>query len=180
MKNICKMAILMGALALPSIGRADFYIGAGVGSAFNNASLDTDLNFSDYEKSPAYLLSAGFSMPLVITDLRIEAEYLRTRPETKLGHKSTLDAAFANAYLNVPLIPLIDIYAGAGIGAARFEHNTSPALQGMLGAEYTPPIIPLTIGAEYRYTKINESAGKSDNTAKFAANMILFKMRYAF
>ena len=72
-------------------------------------------------------------------------------------------------------------YFGLGLGMARFEHENSPAMQFMLGADYElPTTLPITIGAEYRFFKVNEHGGNRGEVAKLNSNILMLKVRYHF
>lgn len=169
----------LGLFATPL--KADFYTSLGVGAAFNNGSVATKDLRSSYDDSAAYSVAVGYQLPLLLTDVRVEGEYFRIHPEIKNGGHSKVDALMANAYVNVPLVPFIDPYVGLGLGMARFEHENTPALQLMLGVDYELPLtLPITIGAEYRYFKLNEDGGNRGEIAKFNTHALMLKARYHF
>ena len=173
--------ILSTLLCLSSVAKADFYGSFGLGVAFNNGSSTTKDLRSSYDDSAAYSFAVGYQLPLLLTDVRVEGEYLRNHPDIKDGGHSNMDALMANAYANIPLTPIVDPYVGFGLGMARFEHENSPAMQFMLGAEYELPTeLPITIGAEYRFFKVNEHGGNRGEVAKLNSNILMLKVRYHF
>ncbi|MBQ9737625.1 MAG: porin family protein [Clostridia bacterium] len=175
------LASLLTLGLISSTAHADFYGSFGLGAAFNNGSVTTKDLRSSYDDSAAYSLAVGYQLPLLLTDVRVEGEYLRIHPDIKDGGHSNMDALMVNAYANLPLIPVIDPYVGLGLGYARFEHENTPAMQFMLGADYELPItLPITIGAEYRYFKVNEHGGNRGETAKFNTHALMLKARYHF
>lgn len=171
---------LATALALTMPTTAGFYAGAGIGGSFNGGSATTDGIRSSYKNTPAYSLSAGYELPLPLLDIRGEVEYLHAKPNVKYGESRKLDGLMLNAYGVIPFIPLIDPYVGLGIGKVRFDHTNSFAVQGMLGVEYELPIAPITVGAEYRYFKINETTGKINSPSKYHTNILMMKLKYLF
>lgn len=160
--------------------QAGFYSGFGLGASFNDGSR-SEKNFkSSFENSPAYSIFAGYEIPLLLTNVRIEGEYLRIQPDLKKKGHATMNAFMMNGYANIPLTPIIDPYAGFGIGLTRFEHENAPALQFMLGAEYELPFMPVTVGGEYRYFKITEDGGARGEISKLHSNILMLKLKYEF
>ena len=167
-------------LMISSTAFADLYGQLGIGASFNDGSVTRETLETSYKNSPIYSISAGYELPIPFISPRVEAEYLHLKADTKQGKNAKFDGAFLNGYATVPFIPIIDPYVGAGIGMTRFDHNNSPAFQGMAGVEYSSPVLPVTIGAEYRYLKVNETGGKWDSPSKFHINILMFKARYSF
>lgn len=159
---------------------ADIYGSAGIGVSLNDGSVTRQQIETAYENSPVYSLAVGYELPIPIIDIRGEIEYLHVQPSVKQGADIRFDGAFANAYVDIPLVPIVDPYIGGGIGYARFDHKNTTALQGMVGIEYEVPIIPFAIGGEYRYMKVNETGGKWDSPSKFHSNIFMIKGRYTF
>ena len=175
------LASLLTLGLISSAAHADFYGSFGVGAAFNNGSVLKNNSRSSYDDSGAYSFAVGYQLPLALTDVRVEGEYLRIHPDIKDGGHSNMDALMANAYVNIPLVPVIDPYVGLGLCYARFEHENTPAMQFMLGADYELPItLPITVGAEYRFFKVNEHGGNRGETAKFNTHALMLKARYHF
>lgn len=159
---------------------ADFYGQLGLGASFNDGSITREALETSYKNSPIYSVAAGYELPIPFISPRVEAEYLHLKADTKQGENAKFDGAFLNGYATIPFIPVIDPYVGAGIGMTRFDHNNSPAFQGMAGIEYSIPVLPITFGAEYRYLKINETGGKWNSPSKFHSNILMLKARYSF
>lgn len=171
-------AILVGMAATV---KADFYAGAGFGMSFNNGSIDEARGFRDsYKDTPAYALYGGYELPLPLLDIRGEVEYLRIKPKAKHGNSRTMDAAMARAVAVVPFVPLVDPYVGLGLGYARYDHANIALQEMTAGVEYELPVAPITIGAEYRYLKSNEKAGKWYSESKFHTNILMLKAKYLF
>lgn len=165
-------------LSIPT--QAGLYTSFGIGASFNDGG-KTEKNFkSSYEDSPAYSVSVGYELPLLLTDVRVEGEYLRIHPDLKDGGHASMDAFMLNGYGNIPLTPIIDPYVGLGLGMTRFEHENAPAYQLILGAEYELPFMPATVGGEYRYFKITEDGGARGETSKMHSNIFMLKLRYEF
>lgn len=159
---------------------AGLYGSAGIGASLNDGSVTHDAIQSSYKNTPVYAVAAGYELPLPILDIRGEIEYLRIRPNAKHGPDSKFDGVFLNGYADIPLVPVVDPYVGLGLGYSRFDHTNSPALQAMTGIEYELPILPIAIGGEYRYMKVNETGGKWDSPSKFHTNIFMLKARYTF
>lgn len=178
-KRLLSIVLALGLISVLPV-QAQYYGQLGLGASLNGGSVTTDNVRSGYKNTPAYSFAGGYEIPLALTNVRVEGEYLRIRPNAKHGSDSSFDGLMANGYVEVPLIPIIDPYIGAGIGMTRFDHNNSLALQGIMGLEYELPFLPLTIGGEYRYLKVNETGGKREDISKFHSNIFMFKMRYTF
>ncbi len=178
-KHFLLLSLIFSLLSAPST-RADLYIQGGLGSSLNDGSVTTDNVRSGYKNTPAYSFAVGYEIPLALTDVRVEGEYLRIRPNAKYGKNSKFDGLMANAYAELPLIPIIDSYVGLGVGLSRFDHTNSMAWQGMAGLEYELPFMPLTVGGEYRYMKVMEDGGKWEDKSKFHTNIFMLKFRYNF
>ncbi len=180
MKKYLSLVFLLGFLGFSVSASADFYAGAGIGGSFNDGSVKTNNVKSDFKNSPIYSVFGGYELPLPLLDIRGEVEYLHARPEVKAGRDRKLDALMVNAIGVIPLVPLIDPYVGVGIGRARFDHTNSFAVQGILGVEYELPALPVTVGGEYRYFKINEATGKVHSPSKYHTNILMLKLKYLF
>ncbi len=178
-RKILYTLFCMTAMGISS-ANADFYASIGAGASLNEGSVTYEDALQDYKNTPVYAAAVGYELPLPILDVRAEVEYLRIRPEVKHGSDSKFDGVFLNGYADVPLIPVVDPYVGAGIGYTRFEHNNSTAYQGMLGVEYEVPFMPVSLAGEYRYMKVTEAGGKWDSNAKFHSNILMIKARYSF
>lgn len=174
------LASLFSLSLLSSQSHAGLYTSFGLGASFNDGS-KLNQNFkSSLEDSPSYSLAVGYELPLLLTDIRVEGEYLRIRPDLKAGGSVNMNALMVNGYANIPLTPIIDPYVGLGLGMTRFEHENSPAYQMMLGVEYELPFMPVTIGGEYRYFKVTEKGGGKNETTKMHSNILMLKLRYEF
>lgn len=180
MKKLFLSTLLALGLTTATTAFAQYYGQLGLGASLNDGSVQTPDGRTTYKHTPAYSIAGGYELPLALTNIRMEGEYLRIRPNAKYGSDSKFDALMANGYVEIPLIPVIDPYVGLGIGMVRFDHNNSIALQGMMGVEYELPVIPVTIGAEYRYLKVNETGGKWESVSKFHTNIFMLKARYSF
>ena len=174
------LSTFFSACLLAQSAHCEFYAGIGIGAALNDGAVTTKELRNSYENSAAYSFSAGYELPLLLTDVRVEGEYLRIHPQLKNKSKASLDAFMINTYANIPLTPIIDPYAGFGLGITRFEHENAPAYQFMLGAEYELPFMPASVAAEYRYFKVTEDGGARGEIAKLHSNILMLKLRYAF
>lgn len=174
------LSLFLSIMLISTPSLAGFYAGLGLGSAFNDGSVLKNHTRSSLKNSPVYSLSAGYQLPLLLTDVRVEGEYLRIHPDKKYGGHASMDAFMVNGYANLPILPIINPYIGLGLGMSRFEHENSPAYQGMLGLEYELPFMPVTIGGEYRYFKVSEDGGARGETAKMHSNILMLKLRYDF
>ena len=178
MKKLLFIACLASCLSTNAY--ADFYVGAGYGLSVNGGSVIENATKTKYKDSAAYSLSGGIVMPLPLLDLRAEAEYFRTRPDTKdLGTKQ-LDALILNATGVIPLIPFIDPYVGLGWGMGRYNHANTTLWQALLGVEYAFETNPFVIGAEYRFLTLTEDCGKRTDSSKYHTHGLMLKLKYTF
>lgn len=177
-----------------------FYISAGTGININGSSAKTLTGNGEiknrYDNSPIYNVALGYDLPFL--PLRIEAEGLRTTADVKtpinvggtwLQGKETMtvNALMANAYVRIPLIGL---YAGAGIGYGKVKGEKTPLYQGMVGVEYPIFVLPLHIGVEYRHTRsakdfneitsFNSFDDFTSAKSTFKADAIMVKARIDF
>ena len=180
MKKLIYSSLIAAALGWSIPSQADFYAGLGLGASFNDGSVKTNNVKSSYKYTPVYSISGGYELPLPILDIRGEAEILYMKPKVKTGRDRKLQSVMFNGIAVIPFVPFIDPYVGAGFGYARYDHTNAIAVQGMLGVEYELPIAPMTIGAEYRYYKINEGTGKTNSESKFHTNILMLKAKYLF
>lgn len=168
------------ASCLPLSAHADFYVGAGYGLSINEGSVVKNGIKTKYKDSAAYSLNGGIVMPLPLFDLRTEAEYLRTRPETKSFGTKQLDALILNATGVIPLVPFIDPYVGLGVGIGRYDHTNTTLWQALMGVEYAFETNPFVIGAEYRFLKLTEDCGKRNDSGKYHTHGLMLKLKYTF
>lgn len=181
MKRLKMMCLGLLGAALCSPAMAGTYLSVGVGPTYNDGSAYRHGLKSDYDTSAMYSVAVGYELP-VFDLLRVEGEYLHNRAElSKNLGKTTLDAAMANAYVNIPFpVPLLTPYVGAGIGYARFESSNRIAYQGMIGLDAEIFVIPVVGSLEYRYTELNSPATRQDEKYKYYGHTIMAKVRYEF
>lgn len=158
MKKFLFALLFLGWSATASAG---MYVQGGLGTGID----------SDRSVSAALGYQLGF-----LLKPRAEIEYLYTRAHYD-GHKSDLNSVFANGYLTIPFVPFVDPYVGAGIGHARLNHDDSAVAQGILGLEFGVPVLPLTMGAEYRYLKLFD---KTNGSKKYDDNLFMLRLKYLF
>ena len=147
------LSLSVAALLLASANANAFYIGAGVGSSkakVNGINLDSDA---------AYSISTGMSIPLPLIPIRGEVELFNL----KSGHDDMtgkIYGAAANAYVGLPLLPIVKPYLGMGLAYTQLKGETPVASdktdwkvtpQYMIGLDLSLPLIPVAGGIEYRY-----------------------------
>lgn len=180
MKKLIYSGLLAAALLGASAARADFYAGIGYGASFNDGSATTNGAKFSYHDSAIYALTGGYEFPLPLLDVRVEGEYLRTKPEVKYGKDRKLDALMLNVIGVIPLVPLVDPYVGLGLGYGRYDHTNTSLQQLLLGVEYELPVAPIVLGGEYRHLRVNETCGKANSPSKLRANIFMLKAKYFF
>ena len=159
---------LLSAMILASANANAFYVGAGVGTS------KTKIDGESVDKDNALTVSTGFKIPLPLIPIRAEVEYLQFNSEEDgLGEAKTYGMA-ANAYVGLPLIPLIKPYVGMGLGYmqqklkdAGFSDKSDWTVvpQYMIGLDLDLPLIPVAGGVEYRYidTTFDNDFGEYDS-----------------
>jgi len=157
---LIKLIIMLFVFGWSHISWAAFYAQGGVG-----AGIDSNRNVS---------VALGYQVDFLLKP-RAEIEYLYTRVNYD-AHKKDMNSVFINGYLTIPF-PLIDPYVGVGLGHARLNHDDSPVGQAILGLEYDFSLLPIAVGAEYRYLKLFD---KTNGSKKFDDNVFLIKARYEF
>lgn len=149
------VASLFSAMVLSSVNANAFYVGAGVGNSkteVNDTKIDSDSAFSVY---------TGLSIPLPLIPIRGEVEYAQfSSSENGVGDVKTYGVA-ANAYVGLPLFPLIKPYVGMGLGymqqkveptgMSSKKSDWAVVPQYMIGVDVDLPLIPVAGGVEYRY-----------------------------
>lgn len=191
-KNLYKALSLPTMLALMAVcapknnavaGMIDPYIGIG---GFNQSSSFSDAVTLDSDFT-GWLFSAGlkFKIPVFVS-ARTEIEY--SKIDTKDFVNKELfeyEAYSANAYLDLPIFPVIKPYVGVGIGRMSdatlisdnrvFNGNTN-TFQYMFGFDIKIPMVPIGTTIEYRRTQPDDEVYGQ----KFEMNSILLKARWEF
>lgn len=146
---------LLSAMIFASANANAFYVGAGVGSS--KAKVDGDT----YDKETAFTVSAGMSIPLPLIPIRGEVELLNLKSGDDEVEGKIYGAA-ANAYVGLPLLPIVKPYVGMGLAYSQMKYSdTSIPFSGksewkvrpqyMIGLDLDLPLIPIAGGIEYRY-----------------------------
>ena len=131
--NTFRFFVLLG-LSSPLVLCADLYVRGGL--FYEDAG---DVSFRDAASaSAAWDAGVGFSAALgyQIAFFRLEGEltYFDTTLDRQNAEAVDLDAdlerlsAFANAYVEMPGLPLVSPYLGLGLGVTRLDVETSGAL----------------------------------------------------
>ena len=160
-------------LLLTSTAQAGVYIsgGSGVGWGFNSKTADQNRELK-YDNSSVSSVAIGYAFPVV----RFEAEGLRNKTNMKRTDRHmTANMAFVNAYARIPVLGL---YAGAGVGYGSVKHKKSTVYQGMLGLEYGIGMVHL--GAEYRHFQNSKHIKTFNEISELRIDALLLKMRLEF
>lgn len=159
---------LLSAMILASANANAFYVGAGVGTS------KTKIDGESVDKDNALTVSTGFKIPLPLIPIRAEVEYLQFNSEEDGLDEAKTYGMAANAYVGLPLIPLIKPYVGMGLGymqqklkGAGFSDKSDWTVvpQYMIGLDLDLPLIPVAGGVEYRYidTTFDNDSGEYDS-----------------
>ncbi len=182
-KNLILMSLVLAGLAIPSAAKA-FYVGGSFGGS--NAKAD-GVDFDSGEGS-AFSIYAGFGIPLPLIPIRAEVEYFNLKStEDTIGDIKTSGAA-ANAYIGLPLLPILKPYVGFGLGYMKQDidglsesSDWKVVPQYMIGADLDLPLIPVAGGVEYRYISTDfENSAVSGGKYDSDIHSFLVKARYKF
>ena len=145
------LSLSIAAIVLASANANAFYIGASVGSS--KAKVDG----TSLDKGTAYSIATGMSIPLPLIPIRGEVELFNYNGSIDaLDIDGKIYGASANAYVGLPLLPIVKPYVGMGLAytQSKFDSDKSDwkvAPQYMLGLDLSLPLIPVAGGVEYRY-----------------------------
>ncbi len=160
-------------LFLTSTAQAGVYVsgGGGVGWGFNSKTTDQNIKLK-YDNSSVATAAIGYAFPVV----RIEAEGLHNKSDMKNADRQMkANIGFINAYAR---IPVLGVYAGAGVGYGSVNHKKTSVYQGMLGLEYGIGII--RFGAEYRHFQSSKDIKGFNETSELRIDALLLKLRLEF
>lgn len=183
---------------------AMFYAG---GSATLSIS---DITGVKTKNKMGYTFAAGINFPVPIVSVRAEAEFLSlntAKLDLNLSGASidqidnNIKGNMINAYVGVPLIPMLPIklYAGYGIGKSELTKNITPAAtatlpagvdktqkskndlaqQYMVGLDVSIPLVPVAGGVEYRFMN-KDFTMANDVKENIRLHSVLAKVRYEF
>jgi len=160
----------------------DLYAGATAGIGGQKISVD---DYSKRESANSYGLVAGIDIPFI----RLEGEYNYMTAE-----KVDMQILALNAYIKMPGLIIVTPYAGAGIVsvikvdtvktlANDYKLSGKPSYQGMLGATFDIPTMPIKIDVEGRMMyapKMIDITTPVNETAKAIHYDARVKLRYIF
>ncbi len=187
-KKIVLASLVVSALFGASLKADAFYIGAGVGSSKTKVNVDEKISMNG---KTAFSVYSGLEIPLPLIPIRAEVEYLQLDSD-KDGFDAKTYGVGANAYVGLPLLPIIKPYVGMGLGYMKQElkdegdkakSDWTVVPQYMLGLDVSLPLIPIAGGVEYRYldTKFKGfSDDDGDFNAKSKIHTFLVKARVKF
>lgn len=187
-KKLLTAGVVASVLFGASLKADAFYVGAGVGSSKTKISADEKINM---DGKTAFSVYSGMEIPLPLIPIRAEVEYLQLDSD-KNGFDAKTYGVGANAYVGLPLLPIVKPYIGMGLGYMKQElkddgdkvkSDWTVVPQYMLGLDVSLPLIPIAGGVEYRYldTKFkgfNDDDG--DFSAKSKIHTFLVKARVKF
>ena len=127
------------------------------------------------------------SIPLPLIPIRGEVELFNLQAE-KDGVDGKIYGAAANAYVGLPLLPIIKPYIGMGLAYTQLKVSAlgssdksdwKVAPQYMLGLDLSLPLIPVAGGIEYRYMDTTFKNIDGDD-AKVKTHTVMVKGRFTF
>lgn len=197
--KIISTGLILSSLILMAPKADAYYIGASVGSSKTKVSMEDKINM---QSKTAFTVSTGMEIPLPLIPIRAEVEYLQLKSDKDGADMKTYGVG-ANAYVGLPLLPIIKPYVGMGLGYLKQElkgpadfdddgvyESTFKAKsdwtvvpQYMIGLDVSLPLIPVAGGVEYRYIDskfkgFNDS--EEDFNAKSKIHTFLMKARIKF
>ena len=182
MKKLSLIALtaILASAATPAT--AGFYGSLGVGT-----TVDTEIENASGELSidsdMGYAIAVGYEVPLLPLRVEVESFAMRSQGGDNSTTEHTVDGLMLNAYAGLP-IPIVQPYIGAGFGEAKsgYSDDTSSmstgyhsAWQAMIGAELSLPLLPFSVGLEYRYLNTEDKASFETNVQS-----VLVKARLQF
>lgn len=197
--KIISTGLILSSLILMAPKADAYYIGASVGSSKTKVSMEDKINM---QSKTAFTVSTGMEIPLPLIPIRAEVEYLQLKSD-KYGEDLKTYGVGANAYVGLPLLPIIKPYVGMGLGYLKQElkgpadfdddgiyESTFKAKsdwtvvpQYMIGLDVSLPLIPVAGGVEYRYID-SKFKGFNDTEENFNAkskiHTFLMKARIKF
>ena len=112
-KKILCASLIVSALLGSSFDANAFYVGASVGSSKTKIT-SGDMGINGDGKT-AFSVYSGMEIPLPLIPIRAEIEYLQLDSD-KDGYDAKTYGVGANAYVGLPLLPIIKPYVGMGLG----------------------------------------------------------------
>jgi len=145
-------ASILGLALLSSVDANAMYIGAGVGVSKNE--LKDNIENQKFSTNGAYTVSVGYSLPIMFVKPRVELEYSDLLSSEDNDDVKTRGVAL-NAFVNIPVLPVVTPYVGVGVGYFRQEMESDKSdwkvlPQYMAGVDIAIPFSPFAFGAEYR------------------------------
>lgn len=152
MKSKLFLSGVLTAMMLGSFDANAMYIGASAGVSKNK--LRENIENKTFSSNGAYTVSLGYVIPVPFVKPRVELEYVDLLSSEDHDDVKTRGVA-ANAFVNIPVLPVVTPYAGVGMGFFRQEMEYDKSdwkvlPQYMVGLDLSVPMFPLAFAAEYR------------------------------
>ena len=154
----------------------DWYIGGTAG--FGGMALYSDHHDSNHA-AQSYGAVFGISLPIV--SFEAEYNYLTSK-------RVDMHMAMGNAYVKLPGLIVVNPYIGVGVGMMvdaktdyyNINFDTSIAYQGMLGATFNIPTMPIKVDVEGRVLYTPEIYSKHNIEIDAMQYDARVKLRYVF
>ena len=172
-----KYLLLLAFLLSASTAQAGMYISGGIGESVDNNSKTTrqDQNRNDnarYDNASMVAAAIGLATPVA----RLEVEGLYNKSDMKNGARHlTTGAAFVNAYAQ---IPVVGVYAGAGMGFAFVKNERAAVYQEIFGFEYGMEVIFLDM--EYKHIQTRKDVKEFNGRSGLSIDSFMMKLRIEF
>ena len=150
-----KKVLSVGILGLALLGSVDasaMYVGLSAGVSKNE--LRDNIENKKFSSNGAYTVSAGYTLPIMFVKPRVELEYSDLLSSEDNDDVKTRGVAL-NAFVNIPVLPVVTPYVGVGVGYFRQEMESDKSdwrvlPQYMAGLDISIPFSPFAFSAEYR------------------------------
>jgi len=193
LKKISLVAVLAAVAMVPSSGAKAYllnpYIGFALGSSTNTMKV-VDIHGDAIKNSLngdfAYTFAGGFQLDLIpLITPRVEFEYANLS-SSKDGVEGNVAGYGVNAYVSLPIMPIVKPYIGVGVmrmtqelDGDKSDAGTVP--QYMVGLDLDIPMIPIAGGIEWRYMNMKANVDEvSIDTLKSSVSTVLAKIRVQF
>jgi opacity protein-like surface antigen len=185
LSGIAALAVVAGA------GNASaFYAGLSLGESTTKLKGPGGSGWDKANSDVSYTAAFGMSLPIPLMPIRAEVEYLSLNSDGGDFDSAKTTGFGANAYVGLPLLPIIKPYLGFGIanleqkvadpgGSPEYKSDRKTVPQYMIGLDLDIPLLPVAGGIEYRYIDAKfdyDGIGK----VKSKIESVLVKARFSF
>jgi opacity protein-like surface antigen len=182
MKSLATSLVVLAALAGADANA--FYAGLGLGES------KTKTDGAKTKNDVSYTAAVGLSLPIPLIPIRAEVEYLSLNSKEKELDNAETTGFGANAYVGLPLLPIVKPYIGFGVaslkqevkdlGGTKYKSKSATVPQYMIGLDVDVPLLPVGGGIEYRYIDTKFDFDQGVGKVKSKIESVLVKARVSF